>query len=272
MGGGRASASVRPDESTALPPLPSYDLPLWNEHSKDKLQGVLTRKGSLPKHVKHQEKTFGPFLPCVKDQIAAFQAESEKGMEAFARIGRCLVTGATMESVVVDGNAVLDASGGRESALCPGYTYDHNRLHLLIARPKSAPRGRKLPALVWAHAGGIATTARNWDFCGKAWAKALAAVVVIVDFRNGGDAEAPAGTMDVLAAIRWVVANAESIGVDTGRVSVTNPKPNRTPTPNPYPTSTSTPNQLMANSGGGLEGSSVCLELAARGEAHVLKA
>ena len=174
MGGGRASASVRPDESTALPPLPSYDLPLWNEHSKDKLQGVLTRKGSLAKHVKHQEKTFGPFLPCVKDQIAAFQAESEKGMEAFARIGRCLVTGVTMESVVVDGSAVLDASGGRESALCPGYTYDHNRLQLLIARPKSAPRSRKLPALVWAHAGGIATTARNWDFCGKAWAKTLA--------------------------------------------------------------------------------------------------
>ena len=248
MGGGRASASVRPDESTALPPLPSYDLPLWNEHSKDKLQGVLTRKGSLAKHVKHQEKAFGPFLPCVKDQIAAFQAESEKGMEAFARIGRCLVTGATMESVFVDGSAVLDASGGRESALCPGYTYDHGRLQLLIARPKSAPRSRKLPALVWAHAGGIATTARNWDFCGKAWAKALAAVVVIVDFRNGGDAEAPAGTMDMLAAIRWVVANAESIGVDAGRVS------------------------LMANSGGGLEGSSVCLELAARGEAHVLKA
>jgi len=272
--------------------LPSYDLPLWNEHSKDKLQGVLTRKGSLAKHVKHQEKTFGPFLPCVKDHIAAFQAESEKGMESFARIGRCLVTGATMESVVVDGSAVLDASGGRESALCAGYTYDHNRLQLLIARPKSAPRGRKLPALVWAHAGGIATTARNWDFCGKAWAKALAAVVVIVDFRNGGDAEAPAGTMDMLAAIRWVVAlalalnlaltltlalalalaltltlalplplplplpltlrwvvaSAESIGVDEGRVS------------------------LMANSGGGLEGSSVCLELAARGEAHVLKA
>ena len=93
MGGGRASASVRPDESTALPPLPSYDLPLWNEHSKDKLQGVLTHKGSLAKHVKHQEKAFGPFLPCVKDQIAAFQAESEKGMESFARIGRCLVTG-----------------------------------------------------------------------------------------------------------------------------------------------------------------------------------
>ena len=92
MGDGRASASVRPDESTALPPLPSYDLPLWNEHSKDKLQGVLTRKGSLAKHVKHQEKAFGPFLPCVKDQIAAFQAESEKGMESFARIGRCLAT------------------------------------------------------------------------------------------------------------------------------------------------------------------------------------
>ena len=88
----------------------------------------------------------------------------------------------------------------------------------------------------------------NPNFCGKAWAKALDAVVVIVDFRNGGDAEAPAGTMDMLAAIRWVVANAESIGVDAGRVS------------------------LMANSGGGLEGSSVCLELAARGEAHALKA
>ena len=70
MGGGRASASVRPDESTALPPLPSYDLPLWNEHSKDKLHGVLTRNGSLAKHVKHQEKVFGPFLPCVKDRIA----------------------------------------------------------------------------------------------------------------------------------------------------------------------------------------------------------
>ena len=64
---------------------------------------------------------------------------------------------------------------------------------------------------------------------------------MIVDFRNGGDAEAPAGTMDMLAAIRWVVANAESIGVDPGRVSVTNPKnepypyPQSLPYPYPYP-------------------------------------
>eukprot|EP00282_Hemiselmis_andersenii_P027156 CAMPEP_0169480600 /NCGR_PEP_ID=MMETSP1042-20121227/29657_1 /TAXON_ID=464988 /ORGANISM="Hemiselmis andersenii, Strain CCMP1180" /LENGTH=352 /DNA_ID=CAMNT_0009595269 /DNA_START=49 /DNA_END=1108 /DNA_ORIENTATION=- len=232
MGGGASKVPPSNDAALGVPGEPEGfgGLQLWAEHSKGKLLGRLNKKGSVP--------------------IGAFVAEGDKGMESFAWFMRMMVGGATCTDKVVDANTVLEAAGGqgRASALCPTYTYNNSNLKVIVTRPKGAPKGGKLPALVWAHGGGIATTAKNWDWCGKAWAKALGAVVLNVDFRHGGLAEAPAGAMDLVAVVKWVHVNADELGVLPERVSV------------------------AGQSGGGFEASVACLELAARGEAGLVRA
>lgn len=101
-----------------------------------------------------------------------------------------------------------------ESILGP----DGNKVKLTIRRPAesfSAP----LPAVVYFHGGGMVIL-RTENAMHTAWAESLARtglVVVTVDFRNAltstGLNPFPAGLNDCAAAVRWVDAHREQLGL-----------------------------------------------------------
>jgi len=76
-----------------------------------------------------------------------------------------------------------------------------------------------LPALVDVHGGAWSRGDRT---VGPHHGRGLAAcglVVVSLDFRQGPDHKHPAAAQDVSAGVRWVRANASTLGVDPARVS-----------------------------------------------------
>lgn len=87
-----------------------------------------------------------------------------------------------------------------------------------VYTPESqAPR----PALLYFHGGG-------WVVCGldthdvvcSALAHRAGAVVIAVDYRLAPEHKFPAAVIDCYAATEWVAANAEKLGVDPKRISV----------------------------------------------------
>ena len=78
-----------PDDSSTydLPPEPSYDLPLWNEHSRGRLQGVQNKKDAVAKFLAGQKKVFDKHVwnlygqPDIRDAVDAF------GRDTFILIG-----------------------------------------------------------------------------------------------------------------------------------------------------------------------------------------
>lgn len=111
-----------------------------------------------------------------------------------------------------------------------------------LSRPYQATRrdvpflrhaGVEYLARIWAPAGGppsgrtVVLDVHGGAWCdhdrraGKRYNTALAeagAVVVAIDFRTGLTHQHPAASADVSAAVRWIRANAESLGVDPARV------------------------------------------------------
>lgn len=76
-----------------------------------------------------------------------------------------------------------------------------------------------VPVVVFAHGGGFVfgTLDSHDDFC-RRMARGLGAVVVAVDYRLAPEHPHPAGLSDVHAAARWVVGNADELGVDPERL------------------------------------------------------
>ena len=111
-----------------------------------------------------------------------------------------------------------------------------------LSRPYQATRrdvpflrhaGVEYLARIWAPASGppsgrtVVLDVHGGAWCdhdrraGKRYNTALAeagAVVVAIDFRTGLTHQHPAASADVSAAVRWIRANAESLGVDPARV------------------------------------------------------
>jgi acetyl esterase len=80
---------------------------------------------------------------------------------------------------------------------------------------------RGLPAIVFAHGGGwVICDLDSHDPLCRTLAAAVGAVVVAVDYRRAPEFPYPAALDDVEAALRWVVAHATELGVDSGRVAV----------------------------------------------------
>lgn len=77
------------------------------------------------------------------------------------------------------------------------------------------------PVMVWAHfGGGVLGDLETADpFC-RILARIARAAVVSVDYRLAPEHRFPAGLEDVLAAFRWVRANAESLGAPAGRAAI----------------------------------------------------
>jgi len=85
------------------------------------------------------------------------------------------------------------------------------------------PRGvtGDLPGLVWIQGGGYVLTSANPD---DVWCERIAhdlqCVVASVIWRRAPEHPFPAAHDDCFAALRWMVANAATLGVDAGRIVV----------------------------------------------------
>lgn len=86
-----------------------------------------------------------------------------------------------------------------------------------------APAGRDgaLPALLWIHGGGyVLGSVEQDDFFCRQIAALLPCVVVSVEYRLAPEHPFPAPVEDCYAALRWLRANAETLGVDPARIAI----------------------------------------------------
>lgn len=78
-----------------------------------------------------------------------------------------------------------------------------------------------LPAIYHIHGGGyVGGNASQLEFAHRPLAKALGCAIVSVDYRLAPEHVFPAAIEDCYAGLRWTVANAEALGIDTARLGV----------------------------------------------------
>ncbi len=77
------------------------------------------------------------------------------------------------------------------------------------------------PALYWIHGGGmvLGEVAMNDDICAR-WASELGCLVASVEYRLAPEHPFPAPINDCFAGFSWLAANADSLGIDTGRLVI----------------------------------------------------
>lgn len=148
-----------------------------------------------------------------------------------------LETANSEEAIAVQAGltAFLDMCDTEEIAPSTGLTItnhefssepDGNIANIQYIRPESTTL---LPCVYYIHGGGMASLScylGNY----KAWGRMIAAqgvAVAMVDFRNAVSpssvaevAPYPAGLNDCVSGLKWVVAHAQDLGIDTGRIIV----------------------------------------------------
>ena len=78
-----------------------------------------------------------------------------------------------------------------------------------------------LPLVAYAHGGGwVMGSLDGFDPVCRALANASGAVVASIDYRLAPEHPFPAARDDVHAAVRWLSANAASLGADAGRIGI----------------------------------------------------
>jgi acetyl esterase len=98
---------------------------------------------------------------------------------------------------------------------------DADRVRVRVFVPKGAPDREPLPAVLWVHGGGwILGTIDAHDALCRALCNAAGAVVCAVDYRLAPEHRHPAQLADCERALRWLLASADSLGVDPDRVAV----------------------------------------------------
>ena len=97
----------------------------------------------------------------------------------------------------------------------------HGPIPVRVYRPKDVAATAPRPAFVFFHGGGwvIGDLDTHDVLCRQVTAEA-GIVVVAVDYRLAPEAKFPAAADDAWAATNWVVANAQTLGVDAGRLAV----------------------------------------------------
>jgi acetyl esterase len=90
-----------------------------------------------------------------------------------------------------------------------------------IAARLYAPNNGPLPAIVHFHGGGwVYMGLETHDGYCRHLAKAAGIAVIAVEYRKAPEFKAPTAAHDCLAALKWVHANAASLGVDATRLGV----------------------------------------------------
>ncbi|WJK41963.1 alpha/beta hydrolase fold domain-containing protein [Solwaraspora sp. WMMA2056] len=94
-------------------------------------------------------------------------------------------------------------------------------LTLRVYRPTSASPSAGLPVLVYLYAGGwVVGSLDTYDATPRALCNRERCMVVAVDYRHAPEHPFPAAHDDVLAATRWLLANAGEIGGDPQRIAI----------------------------------------------------
>jgi acetyl esterase len=96
---------------------------------------------------------------------------------------------------------------------------DNYSVPILIIRPEklSSPA----PALVYYHGGAFVMKPAPQHFENALrYAREAECLVIFVEYRLAPKYPFPAGFNDCHAALRWAIANAEQLGIDTGRIVV----------------------------------------------------
>ena len=104
---------------------------------------------------------------------------------------------------------------------------DGNTIKIRYVRPDVDREGNTvLPCVYYIHGGGM-QNGSAFDALYRIWARVLAAeglAVAMVDFRNAVTPSSapevepfPAGLNDCVSGLRWVVANADDLGIDPAR-------------------------------------------------------
>lgn len=93
-------------------------------------------------------------------------------------------------------------------------------VRLVITAPRVAGAGR--PGILHVHGGGyVLGTADMTGPTDEIYARQLGAVVVSVDYRLAPETPYPGPVEDCYAALAWLHAEADRLGVDRGRIAVT---------------------------------------------------
>jgi acetyl esterase/lipase len=91
------------------------------------------------------------------------------------------------------------------------------RVYVINAGPRAAPR----PAILHIHGGGFVMGDAHGAIRGQQEvAQALDCVVVTVDYRLAPETRFPGALEDNYAALKWMNANADELGVDRSRIAV----------------------------------------------------
>jgi acetyl esterase len=112
-----------------------------------------------------------------------------------------------------------DVSIGKiENATFPGPSGDQIRVRLYCP---VASGGGALPALVYFHGGGwVIGDLDTHDALCRTLANEAGARVIAVDYRLAPEHKFPAAADDAFAAVKWIEANASSLGIDANRIAV----------------------------------------------------
>jgi carboxylesterase type B len=92
-----------------------------------------------------------------------------------------------------------------------------------------------MPAIVYFHGGGhVIGGLDTHDFVARNLCGGTGAMVASVDYRMGPEHKFPAAVNDCFAALRWVHANAASLGADPDRIGVHGDSAAATSRPSPH--------------------------------------
>ncbi|MBO9547151.1 alpha/beta hydrolase [Caulobacter sp.] len=81
--------------------------------------------------------------------------------------------------------------------------------------------GANTPVVLYIHGGGwVIADLDTYDGGARALAKESGAIVVSIEYRHAPEAKFPAAHDDAVAAYRWLLANAKTIGGDPTRIAV----------------------------------------------------
>jgi acetyl esterase/lipase len=93
------------------------------------------------------------------------------------------------------------------------------KIHLRIYDP--GVRSRPSPALVFVHGGGWAVgTVDDYDNSIRRLANSSGLLIAAMDYRLAPENPFPAGLNDVLATVKWIKEDGESIGIDPNRIAL----------------------------------------------------
>ncbi len=107
-----------------------------------------------------------------------------------------------------------------EDRMVPGRDGDPD-VSVRVYRPASASAANRVPGILMIHGGGFVIGSVAAEHAGAALtAISTGAVVVSVDYRLAPEHPFPAGLHDCYAALTYLHAEADALGVDAGRVAL----------------------------------------------------